>query len=73
MNLRLLQNKPYYLGLEINRDQNGLNKVTQGWYTRRILERFGMSEWKPVSIPIIKETIESDKVQHETEDEDKTE
>lgn len=45
----------YYLGLEISREDNGTVKVNQTAYTKKVLERFGMSECKPVGTPIIKD------------------
>lgn len=44
----------YFLGLEINQSPDGI-KVSQGSYTRKLLERFGMAECRPISTPIIAE------------------
>lgn len=45
----------YYLGLEISREDDGTVKINQTAYTKKVLERFGMSECKPVGTPIIKD------------------
>lgn len=49
-------NKPasYYLGFEIGYQKDGSIKVSQAAYTNKILDRFGMSQCKPVVTPIIK-------------------
>lgn len=44
----------YFLGLEINKNEDGSLKISQPAYTRRLLKRFKMSDCKPVSTPIIK-------------------
>lgn len=44
----------YFLGLEIKREHDGSVSVSQTAYTNKILERFGMSNCKPVSTPIVK-------------------
>lgn len=45
----------YFLGLEINQVQDGSMYVSQMHYTKKILERFGMSSCRAVSTPIIKD------------------
>lgn len=50
----------YFLGLEINRSSDGI-KVSQGSYTRKLLERFGMNECRPISTPILAENAKSGK------------
>ncbi|CAB3251601.1 unnamed protein product [Arctia plantaginis] len=54
-----IKSKPanYYLGLEITRRVDGSIELNQTAYTKKILERFGMDECKPVGTPIIKDTI----------------
>jgi transposase InsO family protein len=53
----------YYLGMEIQRAKDGSVCIKQEAYTRKILNRFGMSECNPVSTPIEKNsTTESGKV-----------
>ena len=52
----------YFLGFEISHRKDGSIKVSQEGYARKILHRFGMSECKPVSTPIPKESIQSGKV-----------
>lgn len=43
----------YFLGLEINHDRmKGIMSIKQTNYARKILERFGMSDCKPSSVPI---------------------
>lgn len=44
----------YYLGLEIARREDGSILIKQESYTKKILERFGMSQCNPVSTPIEK-------------------
>ena len=44
----------YFLGLEINTQQDGSIKVCQEGYTKRILERFGMEECRPTPTPAVK-------------------
>lgn len=45
----------YYLGLEIERSEDGSIKISQQAYAKKILERFGFQDCKPVSTPMIKE------------------
>lgn len=52
----------YYLGLEIHHQEDNSIKICQTAYIKKILERFGMDECKPVSTPIIKEGFQSGKV-----------
>jgi hypothetical protein len=43
----------HHLGLEIHRDREaGTLRVTQTQYARQVLERFGMSDCKPVDTPL---------------------
>ena len=58
----------YFLGLEINRDTEGNIKVGQSAYAKKILEKFGMSQCRPCSTPIMKSEKESNG--NETEQED---
>lgn len=53
----------YFLGLEIEKNENGDIKISQKAYTKKILERFNFSEAKSVSTPILKdsETLKSGK------------
>lgn len=53
----------YYLGLEIQRRQNGSILIKQEAYTKKILERFGMSDCNSVSTPIERESVENGKVE----------
>ena len=46
----------YYLGLEIDRKEDGEIQVSQKHYVERILDRFGMSDCRAVTTPIIKDT-----------------
>ncbi|KAG5862532.1 hypothetical protein JTB14_022769 [Gonioctena quinquepunctata] len=55
----------YFLGLEIEKKEAGTIQVNQSAYTKKILERFGMQDCRPVSTPIVKEGIQLGK-----EDED---
>lgn len=50
----------HFLGLEIYKDNDGSISVSQKHYAQKILERFGMSDCKPVSTPIIKEEAQPD-------------
>jgi hypothetical protein len=43
----------YYLGLEIDKRQDGKIKISQEAYARRILERFNFSNCNPVSTPMV--------------------
>ncbi|XP_054715407.1 uncharacterized protein LOC129224886 [Uloborus diversus] len=52
----------YYLGFEIHRQEDDSIKLSQTAYTKKVLERFGMSDCNPVSTPIIKDSIQSGKV-----------
>lgn len=45
----------YYLGLEIERIEDGSIRISQLTYTKKLLERFGMANCKMVSTPITKE------------------
>ncbi|KAL0902482.1 hypothetical protein ABMA27_000340 [Loxostege sticticalis] len=57
----LITSKPasYYLGLEIARREDGSVLIKQESYTKKILERFGMSQCNPVSTPIEKGSTEA--------------
>lgn len=55
----------YFLGLEIESYEDGSVRVNQKAYAMKILERFGMSECRPVSTPIVKETVEIGKDKEE--------
>ncbi|KAG5868268.1 hypothetical protein JTB14_028507 [Gonioctena quinquepunctata] len=55
----------YFLGLEIEKKEAGTIQVNQSAYTEKILERFGMQDCRPVSMPIVEESIQLGK-----EDED---
>lgn len=46
----------YFLGLEIERLNDGTIKVHQAAYTRKLLEKYGMSDCKVVGTPIIKDS-----------------
>ena len=46
------------MDLEIERKEDGTVQVNQSAYTRKVLERFGMQDCKPVSTPIVKEDIQ---------------
>lgn len=63
--LRLLQ-KPasYFLGLEIERFDDGAIKISQQAYAKKILERSYLEKSRPVSTPILK----SSEVQNPTEE-----
>lgn len=50
------KNASYFLGFEITQSEGGI-KINQAAYTRRILEKLNFTECKPVSTPIIKESI----------------
>lgn len=58
----------YYLGLEIAKLTDGSITITQQSYTKKILERFGMSECNPISTPIEK-TSETGKVEEKEPEE----
>lgn len=45
----------YFLGFEIKKETDGSIRVSQENYTRKILERHGMSSCKPVSTPMVKD------------------
>lgn len=45
----------YFLGLEIERSEDGSIKICQQAYAKKILERFGFQDCKPVSTPMTKE------------------
>lgn len=55
-----VKDKPlsYFLGLEINQEEDGTIKVHQKNYTKKLLERFDMSSCRSVSTPIISSTNE---------------
>ncbi|KAG5894302.1 hypothetical protein JTB14_015542 [Gonioctena quinquepunctata] len=55
----------YFLGLEIENKEAGTIQVNQSAYTKKILERFGIQDCRPVSTPIVKDSIQLGK-----EDED---
>lgn len=62
----------YYLGLEIARCKDGSICVSQESYTKKILERFQMSQCNPVSTPIDRsQTSETGKVKDEDNKEKK--
>ena len=44
----------YFLGIEINQQSDGSIKISQGAYTRKVLEQFGMSNCHPCPTPTIK-------------------
>ncbi|KAG5866463.1 hypothetical protein JTB14_022611 [Gonioctena quinquepunctata] len=48
----------YFLGLEIEKKEDGTIQVNQSANTKKILERFGMQDCRPVSAPIVKEGIQ---------------
>jgi hypothetical protein len=54
----------FFLGLEIKRRSDGSIKISQEGYTRKLLERFGMSDCRPVSTPMVAELGNAD-LQHE--------
>lgn len=45
----------YFLGFEIKKEADGSIRISQENYTKRILERHGMSNSRPVSTPMIKD------------------
>ncbi|CAA9995003.1 unnamed protein product [Nesidiocoris tenuis] len=45
----------YYLGFEINKSPYQIS-VTQKAYLRKVLEKFGMSDCRPVSTPMVKDS-----------------
>ena len=45
----------YFLGIEIDQRDDKSIKISQGAYTARVLDRFGMADSKAVSTPIIKD------------------
>lgn len=45
---------PYFLELEIERNDDGAIKISQQAYTKKILQRFNMENSRPVSTPILK-------------------
>lgn len=50
----------YFLGIEINQQPDGSIKISQGAYTRKLLEQFGMSNCRPCETPIIKSEKETE-------------
>lgn len=44
----------YFLGIEIHQQSDGSIKISQGAYTRKLLDQFGMSNCRPCPTPIIK-------------------
>lgn len=50
--LTIIQDLSYFLGLEIALKDDGSICLHQETYARKILERFGMVEYNPVSVPI---------------------
>ena len=58
----------YFLGVNINQNQNGDVWIGQPVYTQTILEKFGMNNAKPVNTPadastkLVKATDDSDEV-----------
>ena len=56
----------YFLGLEINHSNNGTIKVHQTAYTKKILDRFGMTNCKEVGTPAIKDVSEDEIEKDET-------
>lgn len=50
----------YFLGLEIQRSSDGI-KISQEAYAKKMLEKFGFSECKPVSTPMEKGSASIDK------------
>lgn len=46
----------FYLGLEIEQKSCGNVRISQKAYTKKILDRFQMSDCKPAPIPIVKES-----------------
>lgn len=55
----------YFLGLEINRADNGNINLSQFSYTRMVLARFGMKDCKPVSTPMVKGSLQVGKESEE--------
>jgi transposase InsO family protein len=60
----------YFLGLEINQSSDGI-KISQGSYTRKLLQRFRMDGCRSTSTPIIAGTAESGKAALRDEHPDK--
>ncbi|KAL7636900.1 UNVERIFIED_CONTAM: hypothetical protein RMT77_012658 [Armadillidium vulgare] len=52
----------YFLGIEIESRSDGTKKISQSYYTKKIVKEFGMENCNAVSTPIIK-----DKVTHDIE------
>ena len=54
----------YFLGVEINQRSDGSVKISQGAYTKKLLDQFGMSECRPCVTPIIssENTVVNEKV-----------
>lgn len=51
----------YFLGLEIHHFEDGSIKINQQAYMKRILEKFHMEKCKPVSTPMIKQNLNTEK------------
>lgn len=45
----------YFLGLELERHNDGSIRVHQAAYTKKVLEKYGMSDCKAVGTPIVKD------------------
>jgi hypothetical protein len=60
----------YFLGLEINKSPVGI-KISQGSYTRKLLQRFGMEGCRAISTPILAESAKSGKAGLHDESPDK--
>ena len=53
-NMRIVREPKTFIGMELSKTPEGL-KITQSWYARKILERFGMEESKPVKTLMVKQ------------------
>ena len=53
-NMRIVKEPRIFIGMELSKTAEGL-KIAQGRYARKILERFGMEEFKSVKTPMVKQ------------------
>jgi len=58
----------YFLGLQLHKKANGEISINQDTYIKKLLERFNMSNCKPVSTPMIHPGVEEGKVTNEVKD-----
>lgn len=57
----------YFLGMEIERSDNGNITLSQKAYTKKVLEKYKMSECKPIKTPITKEAAKIENASDEKE------